>query len=285
MSNVVLLSPEEDLPQLHGHLHSTSTVVVDAARLKLSTLSPDELLTLLRMEVQRGKLKGAKKISLWLLLQLGILAIIILIVVLVAGLAHGDPGGCSAGGNPFMEPPDVEHDSPQLRTIAQAIAQSEHPRAVGVLLESVAVSSFLYRWHGAMLDDRLAAVTSQDALLWSPAHQRLLVQWLERAVREKSGRKRILAALHAIEQCSGNEAILPVHGLTQHGDPQIRAAAEQCRAALQRRALTNRQGKELLRAGAAPVSSSSELLRAGTGHAASNPNELMRPDEPASHAS
>jgi hypothetical protein len=32
------------------------------------------------MEVQRGKLKGARKISLWLLLQLGILAIIILIV-------------------------------------------------------------------------------------------------------------------------------------------------------------------------------------------------------------
>ena len=277
LSTVIPKSHIVDLPLLHANLHSESAAVSEAACCKLDNFTPDELLTLLRMEIQCCKLKGAGKISLWLLGQAGILAIIVLVLVLLGALTNGNfCGGCGGEGNPFTGPPAIEHDSEPLRQIANALARSSDPRAPGAMLEAVSISSFLSVWIGSTLDDRLGGVMRHDVAFWAPAHQRLLVRWLQLAAREQAGSTRILAVLHAIEQVGAWEAIVPVQRLTQHRDPKIRAAAERSHATLQRRALTSRHEQELLRAGSPPGSLPAELLRAGTGRAASDPAELLR---------
>lgn len=280
MSNVHFVSQCADLPTLHRDLHSAKASISEAARAKLDRISADQLLTLLRMEVQRGKLKGAGKATLWLMAQAGILAVIVLVLALFAALTTGDfLTGCSAVGNPFCDPPDIESSTEQLRQIARALARSPDPRATGALLEGVALNSFLAVWFGTVLDERLAVVTRPDAARWAPAHLRLLARWLDTAVRAKAGRTRLLAILSAVDEAGVAEAMPGVLLLTKHGDPQIRLCAEQCRSGLRRSAEASRQSGELLRAGARPGSSPAELLRAGTTLASTDPASLLRPDD------
>ena len=278
MSSVVQLPGAPDLPRRHADLHSEHDTVARAAQERLDNLNAMELLTLIRMELQRCKLRCTGKISLWLLTQAGILALIILAIVFLAWILHGGcDGGCGGVENLFSGPPDVEHHSDQLRQIANALAKSSDPHAPGAMLEAVSISPFLAGLIGSTLDDRLAAIERRDAIYWAPAHRRLLVRWLEIAIREKAGRGRILAIVHAIEQVGADEKSVPFRILKQHGDPAIRAAADRCQAALQRRALANQSARELLRASSSQGSPSTELLRAGVGRRASDPNELLRP--------
>jgi hypothetical protein len=267
-----------DLHSVLRDLHSMDTAVYEPARAILHDLSAIDLLALMRMEVQRGKAERARDVSGWILLQLGIVAVIIVIFALLALVTHSVCDGSGCNCNPFTGPPEKEHASRELRLMADALGSSTDQHAVGVILEAILLSPFLSTWLKPALQDRLSSVQAEEFRLWNSVQRRSLLRWLE-GTKDETVTKCTLAALHAIEQIGTSEAIPPVYRLTFHRDERVRAAARGCGEALQRRALNSRQEQELLRAGAQPAVVSAELLRATSGHGVTAPAELLRPGD------
>jgi hypothetical protein len=272
------VSHSMDLGVLHGNLHSASPPVRDVACVRLARLTPDELLTLLQMEVKQLKVKSAGTISLWLLMQAGILALILLVFALVAAFSYGGSAGsgCSGGWNPFLPTPDIERDSPELCLIANALVASTDPRAPSVMLEAALLTPFLAEWLGSTLDDRLREVSVEHASDWSYPRRQMLVRRLD-AVTSDGSSGPILAALHAIEHIGTPEATSAVYRLARHRDEVIAVGAERCLEGLQERGRRVRQERELLRAGTQPSTALDALLRAAGPVAPGRADQLLRP--------
>jgi hypothetical protein len=269
-----------NLPRLHKCLCSPDAAVYEPARQQLGELSADSLLALLRMDVKCDRGKQAGRSSVWLPVLADIATGFIHLLFFRTGGKHFGFGGESSHDSPVTPLPEKELGSTQRPYIEDALAKSRDPRAAAAILEAVLMSSFLSGRLTLTLEDRLLAVIPDHARFWPKTECRNLLRWIGEA-NHAGYIRHVLAGIYAIEQIGTEEAITSIFRLTFHPNPEVQAAAERCREALQRRARGNRDGKDLLRPGARPVATSADLLRAASSTQSSDPSGLLRPDEAA----
>ncbi len=268
------VSSHHDFRSVLNDLHSKNPAVEEKAREIVSSMCPSELLILLRMELQRSRSARHRDISFAVLAQLGIVAGIIGIFLVIGLATQGGAAfdGCS-GGWPGVDLPAGDVTSSELRYLANTLTRSQDPTAVGTILEAATLSPFLSRSLSSTLFDRLRKTSPEEARYWSPVWQRLLLRQLKTI---KGDKRATLAILHALGCVGTSEAIVPVYRMIRDEDSDISAAAEKCCGLLQLRARNSTDERELIRAATRPPSDSDGLLRAQISTEPTCTAELLR---------
>jgi len=282
LQQIISRAPQHDFRRVLNDLHKDDLLPDAPARKVVSGMSSKELLTLIRMELQRGRGVRNREISGKVLVGFAVIVAIIAVVILLGVLTNGAAfEGCGSGcsGIGQIDLPNKEVRTPELEYLAATLANTQDADSTCMVLEVASMSSFLSDWLFSSLDEKLMQTRAEDAVHWSLVHQRLLLRRLKQGGDPK---RSLLALLHALGCVGPKEAIVPVYRLLRDPDSEISAAAEKCCTLLQKRARMAGEERELMRSSSQPPCASEDLLRAGHYSCGSHSSEMLRAAEDAS---